>query len=212
MARLVSLAAVLAAFSLVRVPPVRPAEPVPVPATAKKPVTDTYHGVKVTEDYRWLENSADPAVRRWVWAQNRYTRAALDRLPARKKVRKRLTELYKDLSPHYDHLACQRGRLFALKDDSLVTITKLGEKGLSERVVVDPDKVLPNQDASIDFFVPSPDGRQVAVSLSPRGTEEGTAYVFETATGKPLADKVPRVNTASGGSLAWKGDGSGFFY
>jgi prolyl oligopeptidase len=35
------------------------------PPTPKKPVTDTYNGVQVVDDYRWLENYSDPAVRQW---------------------------------------------------------------------------------------------------------------------------------------------------
>jgi len=54
----------------------------PLPTTARKPTTDTYHGVAVTEDYRWLENWGDPAVHAWSDSQNAHTRAFLDALPA----------------------------------------------------------------------------------------------------------------------------------
>src|SRR5262249_61760655 len=60
------------------------------PATDKKPVADDYHGTRVTDDYRWLEDATDPAVRRWMRDQNRHTRAVLDRLPARAAVETRL--------------------------------------------------------------------------------------------------------------------------
>ena len=40
------------------------------PATKKQPVTDNYHGTTVKEDYRWLEDFQDPAVRQWSAAQN----------------------------------------------------------------------------------------------------------------------------------------------
>src|SRR5256885_15478591 len=58
----------------------------PLPTTARRPVTDTYHGVAVTEDYRWLENWDDPAVRAWSDSQNAHTRAFLDALPARAAI------------------------------------------------------------------------------------------------------------------------------
>ena len=30
------------------------------PPTAKRPVTETYHGVTVVDDFRWLEDDASP--------------------------------------------------------------------------------------------------------------------------------------------------------
>ena len=63
------------------------AEPAPAaatgyPATAKRPVTDTFIGTtgprKVGEDYRWLESLDDPAVKDWVTLQNTATRRYLD--------------------------------------------------------------------------------------------------------------------------------------
>src|SRR3984885_4359781 len=51
------------------------------PAAQKRPVTDTYHGVAVTDEYRWLENGNNEAVRKWSDAQNARARAALDKLP-----------------------------------------------------------------------------------------------------------------------------------
>ncbi len=46
------------------------ADVVAPPATPKRPVTDEYHGVTVVDDYRWLENAADPAVKKWTTEQN----------------------------------------------------------------------------------------------------------------------------------------------
>jgi hypothetical protein len=37
----------------------------PVNQTPKKPVTDEYQGVKVQDDYQWLEKDDDPAVNAW---------------------------------------------------------------------------------------------------------------------------------------------------
>ena len=61
--------------------------------------------------------------------------------------------------------------------------------------------------------MPSLDGKRVAVSLSQGGSEEGTAHIYDTATGKELVDVIPRVNGGTaGGSVAWNADGSGFWY
>jgi prolyl oligopeptidase len=62
--------------------------------TPKKAVTNEYQGVKVEDDYQWLENDADPAVKTWSDAQNQRTRAYLDKLPDRAAIEKQLTEWY----------------------------------------------------------------------------------------------------------------------
>ena len=62
----------------------------PLPETPKKPVTDVYHGVKVTEDYRWLEDFDDPVVRQWSDQQNRHARAVLDGIQFREAIYERL--------------------------------------------------------------------------------------------------------------------------
>src|SRR5437016_3630037 len=85
------------------------------PTTLKKPVTDEYHGVKVTEDYRWLENWDDPAVKKWSDEQNAYARAVLDALPGTDALRKRVTELRGISTPSYAGLQYKGGRLFAVK-------------------------------------------------------------------------------------------------
>src|SRR5437868_6749266 len=63
------------------------------PATPKKPVTDTYHGVAVTDDYRWLEDWNDKAVQAWSEAQNANARSVLDKLPGVEPLRERLTKI-----------------------------------------------------------------------------------------------------------------------
>src|SRR5208282_5280725 len=71
----------------------------------------------------------------------------------------------------------------------------------------------PKGTTAIDFYVPSLDGRLVAVSLSEGGTEDGTVHVYEVATGKKRADVIARVNGGTaGGSVCWNADASGFYY
>jgi prolyl oligopeptidase len=197
---------------------VRAAEPAAPPKTARKVVTDVYHGVKVRDPYRWLENAKDPAVKKWSAAQNRYTRAYFNKLTDLKPIRNRLRKLYGATSADYFALRYRGGQLFALKSQPpknqpfLVTL-KSADDPDSARVVVDPNKINPKGTTTIDFYVPSPNGKLVGISLSEGGSEEGTVYVYETATGKKRPDVIPRVNGGTaGGSLAWNADGSGFFY
>ena len=189
-----------------------------LPKAPRRPTTDEYHGVRVVDDYRWLEDQDDPAVRRWVDEQNRYTRSILDRIPARERIHARLKELYGETSPDYLDLRYCGGELFALKwqppknQRFLVLLGKLDDPS-SERSIVDPNRRDAKGSTSIDFYVPSLDGRLVAVSLSTGGSEEGTVHVYEVDSGRELSDFVPRVNyPTGGGSVAWNGEGSGFYY
>ncbi|HYL74111.1 MAG TPA: prolyl oligopeptidase family serine peptidase [Bryobacteraceae bacterium] len=188
------------------------------PATPKKPVIDTYHGVQVTDDYRWLENYSDAPVRTWSDAQNRYARRYLDALPQHARLLEDLKRLYSQPTPSYFGLESRPGALFALKIQPpreqfmLVTLKSAGDTG-SERVIVDPNQLDPSGGTEIDFFVPSLDGKLVAVSLSKGGSESGDVHVYETATGHENGAPVPRVNGGTaGGSVAWNADGSGFYY
>ena len=80
-------------------------------------------------------------------------------------------------------------------------------------MIVDPTQRNDKGTTAIDWFVASHDGKRVAVSLSDNGSEKGTLHVFDTATGEELPDVIPRVqNPTGGGSVAWNGDHSGFWY
>src|SRR6266545_4483206 len=83
----------------------------------------------------------------------------------------------------------------------------------SEKVVLDPNLLDTKGTTAIDWFVPSLDGKYVAMSLSKGGSEDGTLHFYETATGKALADTIAHVQyPTAGGSAAWNADGSGVYY
>jgi prolyl oligopeptidase len=196
----------------------RTAEPASPPPSAKKPVTDVYHGVQVSDDYRWLENWDDPAVRKWSAAQNRHARAWLDALPNRTAIGKRVKGLNSDASPDYFGLRYRGGQLFALKfqppkDQPFLITLRSADEPDSAQVIVDPTRLNPKGTTTIDFYVPSRDGRLVAVSLSEGGSEEGTLHIYEAASGKELGDIIPRVyGGTAGGSAAWNAESTGFYY
>ncbi|MGA9977497.1 MAG: prolyl oligopeptidase family serine peptidase [Candidatus Sulfotelmatobacter sp.] len=195
----------------------RPALPKP-PVTPKHPVTDEYQGVKVTDDYRWLENWDDPAVKQWSAAENARTREYLDHLPARVAIKERLHQLAAASSASYYDLQSRAGMLFAEKyqppqQQPALVVMRSADDPASAKVVFDPNAASAKGSLSVDFYVPSFGGKYVAVALSENGSEDSSAHVFEVATGKELGDIVPRVNFATGGgSIAWKADSSGFFY
>ena len=188
------------------------------PATAKKQVVDELHGYRIVDDYRWLEDWSDPVVKRWSEAQNAYARKILDAEPSRQAIQERVSELLTDTSPTYFQLKVNRGVVFALKAQPprqqpvLVALTSVDDLS-GEKVILDPNRLDPSGATTIDFYVPSLDGSLVAVSLSAGGTEVGAVHVVDTATGKQLADTIPRVNGGTaGGDVAWTADGKGFFY
>src|SRR5256886_628492 len=83
----------------------------------------------------------------------------------------------------------------------------------SEKVVLDPNKLDPSGKTAIDWFVPSHDGKYVAMSISRGGSEDGSVHVYETTTGKPLKDSIAHVQyPTAGGSAAWNADGTGIYY
>lgn len=189
----------------------------PTPPTPRRPVTDVYHGVEVTDEYRWLEDGHDPEVGAWSVAQNAAARAYLDSLPSLPILRERIRRLLGD-SPRYRSMASVGGQLFALKvqpplQQSLLVSIADPDDLSSERVVVDPNAIDPTGGTAIDWFVPSLDGRLVAVSLSEGGSEDGTLHVFNVATAAETGDTIPQVQYGTaGGSVAWLEGSSALFY
>ena len=188
-----------------------------VPAPPQ-PVTNFYHGVAVVDPYQWLEDASAPAVREWTRLENERTRAYFARLPYRDGIAQQLTQLRSEESARYYGLQERQGRIFALRfkppaqQPVLVRLSSLEAPALW-RAVFDPNAYNTNGTTAIDWYVPSPDGRLVAASLSEGGSEQGTLHFFEVDTGRKLADEVPRVQyPTGGGSAAWAADGSGVFY
>jgi prolyl oligopeptidase len=188
------------------------------PATPQHPVTDQYQGVSVTDPYRWLENAQDPAVHQWSLAQDTRTRNYLDGLPLRERMYQRLMKQISATSPFYDHLQVAGDRVFALytqppKQQRMIALLTNAADPQLARIVVDPNAINPAGTTAVDWFAPSPDGRWLAVSMSDNGSEDGTLHLFEVATGKDQALRIPRVQfPTGGGSVAWREDAKGFWY
>jgi prolyl oligopeptidase len=187
------------------------------PPAAKKPVSDAFFGTTVSEDYRWLEDGKDPAVREWSLAQLKVTRGVLDAAPMLPQLKARLKDLYGTAPVRYYDFA-QRGSFFAMKrqppkNQPFLVVMKAAGDVKSERVLLDPNTLDAKATTSIDWFAPSLDGKYVAVTLSEKGSEDGSVHVIETASGRRLNDVVPRVQyPTGGGSLAWNENGTGFYY
>ena len=200
---------------LAAVPALAAAAPPKLPDTPKKPVVDTYFGQKVRDDYRWLEDWNDPAVKAWSDAENQVARAWLDALPERAAVRARTVDLIQDKAPRWQLQEFRGGLLFASemrppRDQPMVVAFAPGDLAHPKKVL-DPLELDPTGHTSYDWAVPSLDGKYLAASISKGGSEDGTLWVFDVATGKPLPDRIERVQYGTGGgSVAWTT--GGFFY
>jgi prolyl oligopeptidase len=191
---------------------------VDAPPSESRPVFDTLHGVKVADPYRWLENSADHKVQAWSEAQDQRTRKYLDGIPQRAVIYKRLYQDISATSSVYYGFTAAGEHVFANyyqppKQQSMVAVLTNALDPASARVIVDPNAINPKGTTAVDWFVPSHDGKMVAVSMSENGSEDGTLYLFDVASGKELGPRIPRVQfPTAGGSLAWSADSKGFWY
>jgi prolyl oligopeptidase len=186
--------------------------------TPRVPVSTTYHAVVVTEDYRWLEDAGSEQTRRWTLSQNRRTRGYLANLPFYDAVHRRAGEVLTAESVRYDAVRQAGSAYFAVKrqpqrqQPCLVMLRDLDDSS-GGRVLVDPDEIDESGSTTIDWYQPCPDGSLVAVSLSRGGTRDGTLHVYRTASGELTGAAVPGVTGATAsGSLAWAGDGCGFWH
>ncbi|HEV2971406.1 MAG TPA: alpha/beta fold hydrolase [Pirellulales bacterium] len=188
------------------------------PSTPRHDVIDTYHGVTIVDPYRWLEDSSADEVRRWSDAQNAHARAFLDKLPDVPAIRSRVSEIMLAKTYSYSSLKYVKGKLFAIKRQPpkqqpfLLVMNWPGDPATS-KVLVDPNELDSHGGTAIDWYVPSPDGNLMAVSLSKWGSEAGDVHLFDAKTGHDTGEVVPRANGGTaGGDLSWAADSAGFFY
>ncbi len=188
------------------------------PVSDQRPVTNVYHQVTVTDPYRWLENSADPQVHDWSTAQDAHTRKYIDALPVRAPMYQQLFGLIAATSSSYRGLHAVGNQIFALysqppKQQPMIAVLTNAAKPALAQVIVDPNAIDPKGTTAIDWFVPSPDGKMLAVSMSENGSEDGTLRLFDVPSGKEIGTRIPRVQyPTGGGSLAWRADSKGFWY
>ena len=169
-----------------------------------------YHGVKVLDNYRWLEDGQSPETQKWVTQEMAYTRGILNRLPGREAIHNRLTELLSigSVTPpvmagrHYFYT-----RREGLQNQPVLYVRD-GLDG-ADRVLVDANKLSADGTIALDWFQPSETGKYIAYGTSPSGSEMSTLHILETKTGTVLADTIERTRAAS---IAWKLDNSGFYY
>ncbi len=180
------------------------------PKAKAQPVVDDYHGRKITDPYRWMEDADAPDTQQYVRDQLAYTRFVLDPLPGRDKIQTRLTALLQigNLgTPQVGGLYYFYTRREGGQNQPILYVRD-GLNG-KDRVLVDVNPMAADGTVALDWWKASRDGKYVAYGTSQSGNEMSTLRVIETATGEVLPDTIERTR---GAYVQWKPDNSGFYY
>ncbi len=168
-------------------------------------------GLSVPDPYRWLEADVrtDENVAKWVEAQNKVTMAYLAGLPKREQIRQRLTALY-----NYERFGVPRvkgGVQFFTRNSGLQnqSVLYVQAPGAEPRVLIDPNPWAKDGATALAEWEPSADGKLLVYAVQDGGTDWRTLKVRDVATGQDLPDVIEWVKSSA---IAWKKDGSGFYY
>jgi len=182
------------------------------PATATVEHVDTYHGVDVTDSYRWLEDDVRESddVNNWVSAQNEITFAYLDAIPERDIIEKRLTELW-DFERY--GVPVKEGGLYyytyndGLQNQNVIYVQK--SLDAKAKLLVDPNAWSDDGTVALASYFPSPDGKHMAYLVQDGGSDWRKARIVEVDSGNLLNDELDWLKFTG---LTWARDGSGFYY
>jgi prolyl oligopeptidase len=180
------------------------------PPTRVVNVTETIHGVTVTDPYRWLEDQNSPETRAWINAQNAYTDSILSSAPGRDKIRQRLEQLLK-----IDIIGApfeRGGRYFIRKrradQNQFVIYMRKGLTGKDE-VVIDNNTLSADQTTTANIVDVTTDGKYMAYGIRQGGEDEIAVSIRNLDTGKDLPDKLARARYFG---VSLKPDKTGMYY
>ncbi len=181
------LVAATALCGLARAADVQAAKP---PVTAAHPVNDSYHGVTITDPYRWLEDQNSPETRAWIDAENGYTQKILSEYTGRAALRAQIEKVMKiDSIAMPFHLGDRYFYLRRRADQNLDMLC-VRENG-KETVLVDPNTLTPDGSISVVVQGGSEDGSLLAYGKRKGGADETSVTLLDVNTRKPLADEFP---------------------
>ena len=180
------------------------------PSSRKDDQVDDYHGTKVADPYRWLENPDSEETTAWVEAQNKVTFGYLGEIPAREQIKQRLTQLW-----DYEKFGIpfkQGNRYFYFKNDGLqnqsvlYTLTSLDAE---PTVLIDPNTLSEDGTIALSGLAISEDGNLMAYGLSTSGSDWTEWKVRDVETS---SDRTDRIKWVKFSGASWTHDGQGFFY
>jgi prolyl oligopeptidase len=180
------------------------------PTTRHGEQVDEYHGVKIADPFRWLEDDNSAETKAWVEAENKVTFAFLDTIPERPRIRERLTKLwdYERFSVPYK----RGGRYFFQHNSGLQNQRVLmvaDSLDAAPRALLDPNTLSTDGTVALAGYDVSDDGTLLAYGLSRAGADWEEWRVRDVETGRDRDDLVEWVKFSG---ASWMKDGSGFFY
>jgi prolyl oligopeptidase len=182
------------------------------PKTRKVQQVDDYHGTKVEDPYRWLEDDHSEETRAWVEAQNAVTFDYLSKLPQREKLRARLTGLWN--YPRYGTPFHKKDHTFFFKNDGLQNQSVLYRQDsdsstAAPEVLLDPNLLSDKGTAALSTLAVSEDGSRIVYGVATAGSDWQELRVRDVSTGKDLPDRLRWIKFSA---AAWTHDGAGFYY
>ncbi len=181
------------------------------PKARRADQVDEFHGVKVADPYRWMEDTESAETRAWIEAQNKLTFGYLDGIWQRARIKDRLTELW-----NYERYSAPSkiadGFYIYSKNDGLQNQSVLYKaKSIDDpgTVFFDPNKLTKDGTAALSRSNFSDDGKIWAYGVAVAGSDRTEWKFMNTATGELLSDTL---GPNRYGSFSWLKDNSGFFY
>jgi len=178
------------------------------PETKTVDTVDEYHGVKVSDPYRWLEDDRAEDTEDWVKRQNEVTFAYLEDIPYRADLQERLTELMdyeKYSAPFVEGDYTYFSKNDGLQNQSVIYRQK---EGSEPEVFLDPNKFSEDGTTSLAGLSFTEDGSLAAYSISEGGSDWRKVIVMDAETKYLMGDTMQDVKFSG---VSWKGN-DGFFY
>ncbi len=181
-----------------------------IPVTRRGDTIEDYHGTKVADPYRWLEDVASEETQNWVAAQHAVTRAYLDRIPVRERIKVRYTELWD--YPKYSVPHKEGGRYYFSKNSGLQNQAVLYmQKDLhaEPEVALDPNSFSSDGTIALTNTVFSADGTLLAYGTSASGSDWQEIKICNVDAGTDYPEVIKWCKFSG---IAWRHDNSGFYY